>query len=277
MSESEIKLSPSFEFESLHQLHMPVAEVSDDFTLYDLFCIIQSIETTYPGLAAIFGMPCFNKFWEQILLDREEDSSDDVEYLELYWSVDYDTNVVPMTEEEKEKWQKDHNYKNDIFDNENNYWDNLHKGELSDLMGFHGIGDYGEEDIKQWPDHANHKCGYAIEYSSVNNLKHLPIRLNTEVSFYQPFVEKGTQLCRTGFILKRCPSFWCFITSVFWELTFCGFTPAEVSAKSSELSESFCDIQKQMDKLDALGQSVIDKMTDDELEEFLENKDQNDE
>jgi len=277
MGASEIKLSPSFELESLHQLHLPVTEVSEDFTLYDLFCIINDMEQTYPGLAAIFGMPCFDKFWDQICLDREDDDKDDIEYLELHWSVSYDVRVVPMTPEEKAEWQKHHNYPNCALNGENHYWENPKRGELSTLMGFHGIGDYSEEDIKQWPDQANYKCGYAIEFTPVNNLKHLPVKVNNEVSFYQPFVEKGTELCRTGFILEKYPTLWTVITSVFWELTFCGFTPEEVAVKSDELSNICRDAKAAMNKLDQLDQEEVDNMTDDELERFLVDEEQEDE
>ncbi len=268
-----ITLTTEYEMELMH-LHLPVESIDENFTLYDLFIMIRVLEDSYPGIAAIFGMPCFDKFWEQVCLDRDDDDSDDVEYLELYWSVDYDTIVTPKTEEEKAEWKKYHNYPDSIFKGDKNYWDNIKQGELSNLMGFHGIGDFSEEDIKRWPKCADSKCGYAIEFTSVNNLKHLPIVIKEEVSFFQPFLKKDTELSRTGFILTRSPSLWTFITSIFWEITFCGFSPQEVAAKSDDLKKSCRDAKKAMDKFDELSPEEKADMTDYEIELFLENKEE---
>lgn len=264
-----IKLTTEYEMELMH-LHLPIESIDDNFTLYDLFAMIHRLEDLFPGISAIFGMPRFDKFWEQVCLDRDRHDEGDMDYLELYWSVDYDTVVTPKTESEKIEWEKHHNYSDSIFNGDNNYWDNIKQGELSNLMGFHGIGDFSEEEIKQWPDHAEHKCGYAIEFTSVNNLKHLPIVIKEEVSFFQPFAEKGVEISRTGFMLTRSPSLWTFITSIFWELTFCGFTPQEVSERSSDLSESCREAKKAMDMINELSPEELDSMTDDDLEQYIE-------
>ena len=268
-----IKLTTEYEMELMH-LHLPIEDIDENFTLYDLFSMIHVLEQSYPGLAAIFGMPCFDKFWEQVCLDRDDDDGNEIDYLELYWSIDYDITVTPKTEEEKAEWKKHHNYSDSIFKSDNNHWDNIKQGELSNLMGFHGIGDFSKEDIEQWPDHAGCKCGYAIEYTPVNNLKHLPIVIKEEVSFFQPFLKKGTELSRTGFILTRSPSLWTFITSIFWEITFCGFSPQEVKAKSDELSKSCREAKEAMNKLEELSPEERDSMTDYELELFLEDREE---
>ncbi|KKN09516.1 hypothetical protein LCGC14_1046010, partial [marine sediment metagenome] len=228
----------------------------------------------YPGIAAIFGMPCFDQFWNRICFDRDDGDSDSIEYLELYWSINYDTVVTPKTEEEKAEWKKHHNYPNSIFRGDSNYWDNIKQGELSDLMAFHGIGDYSEEDIRRWPECAEKQCGYAIEYTSVNNLKHLPIVIKEEVSFFQPFLKKGTEISRTGFILTRSPSLWTFITSIFWEITFCGFTPKEVAERSNELAESGREAQRAMETLNELSPEERNSMTNRELEQYLEDREE---
>ncbi|KKL70726.1 hypothetical protein LCGC14_2102040 [marine sediment metagenome] len=219
-----INLTTEYEMELMH-LHLPIESIDENFTLYDLFAMVHGLEDLYPGIAAIFGMPCFDQFWNRICLDRDDGDSDEVEYLELYWHVGYDTIVTPMTEEEKVEWQKHHDYSSCIFEGKNNYWDNIKQGELSDLMAFHGVGDFSAEDIEQWPEYAGRKCWYSIGFTPVNNLKHLPIVIKEEVNFFQPFLKKGTELSRTGFILTRSPSLWTFITSVFWGITFYGFMP----------------------------------------------------
>ena len=219
-----INLTTEYEMELMH-LHLPIESIDENFTLYDLFAMVHGLEDLYPGIAAIFGMPCFDQFWNRICFDRDDGDSDSIEYLELYWSINYDTVVTPKTEEEKAEWKKHHNYPNSIFRGDSNYWDNIKQGELSDLMAFHGVGDFSAEDIEQWPEYAGRKCWYSIGFTPVNNLKHLPIVIKEEVNFFQPFLKKGTELSRTGFILTRSPSLWTFITSVFWGITFYGFMP----------------------------------------------------
>lgn len=236
-----IKLTKEYELQLL-DLQNPVDSIDSNFTLYDLFVMTHKFEQSFPGMAAIFGFPTFDTFWEQINLDPT-DRDTDIEYLELYWYVDYDTRVIPMTPEEQIQWRKSHNYPDKLFKG-NRYFDDIKRGTLSDLMGFHGIGIHSESDLRRWPELKDRPCSYAIELSPLNNLKYLPIRLTKEVSFYQPFIEKNTELSRTGFILTKEPTLWCFITSIFWELTFFGYSVAQIAGKREEL-ESACKEAKE--------------------------------
>lgn len=236
-----ITLTKEYELQLL-DLQDPVDSVDPNFTLYDLFVMIHKFEQSFPGMAAIFGFPTFDVSWEQINLDPA-DRNIDIEYLELYWNIDYDTRVVPMTTEEQIRWRKDHNYPDKLFKG-NRYFDDIKRGTLSGLMGFHGIGVHSESDLKQLPELKDHPCAYAIELLQLNDLKHLSIRLTKEVSFYQPFIEKDIELSRTGFILTKEPTLWCFITSIFWELTFFGYSVTQIAEKREEL-ESACEKAKE--------------------------------
>lgn len=236
-----IKLTKEYELQLL-DLQDSVYSVDSNFTLYDLFVMMHKFEQSFPGMAAIFGFPTFDIFWEQINLDRVNYDTD-IESLELYWHIAYDTRVIPMTTEEQIEWRKDHNYPDKLFRG-NRYFDSIKRGTLSGLMGFHGIGAHSEPYLKQWPELKDQPCAYAIELSPLNDLKHLPIRLIKEVSFYQPFIEKNIELSRTGFILTQEPTLWCFITSIFWELTFFGYSVTQIAEKREELESASKEAQE---------------------------------
>jgi len=243
----EIKLTKEYQLE-LHHLQLPIVEVADNFNLYDLFAMVYQFEATFPGLAAIFGLPVFNQFWDQINLVPDKPLA--IDYLELYWGIDYDTKVTPMTEQEIAEWQEtsgpDHFF--NLFGGKtNNYWDDLDRGTLSSLMGFHGVGSYEEKEIEKWPECKNKKCGYAIELTPLNDLKHLSIKLNKKINFRQPFVEEHKQLSRTDFELTQEPTLWCFITSVFWELTFFGYDPDTIKEARDSLSENLKKAMEEME------------------------------
>jgi hypothetical protein len=212
-------------------LQWTVSEVAEDFTLYDLFRLVYQIEISIPGIAATFGMPEFNAFWDQINLDRELDDDDDVEYLELYWSPSYDTRVVKKTGK-----STDQKTVSCLGDNNKNYWDDPKVCEMPNLMSFHGIG-YGcpAKDHHECNNKCSNRTPYGIEFSPINNLAHLPIRISPEVEFYPPYVESDRNFHRTGLKLTIEPTLWCFITSIFWELTFAGYTPNDVADHRQEL------------------------------------------
>jgi len=238
-------------------LQWNVSEVADDFTLYDLFFLVYRMELSVPGIAATFGMPEFQAFWDQINLDREQDDKDDVEYLELYWSPGYDVRTVKR---DTPKTQSDFCVQLGMPDDED-YWDDPKVAHLPNLMSFHGIGplchlEYDDSDILD----DSHVCddddrcvkdsGYGVEFSPLNNLAHLSIRVSPKASFYPPFVETGRDFHRTGFELTIEPTLWCLITSVFWELTFCGFTPDEVSNKRGDIMDRVDEAKAHFDQMD---------------------------
>ncbi|KKN91108.1 hypothetical protein LCGC14_0219730 [marine sediment metagenome] len=229
-------------------LQWQIDKIAEDFTLYDLFRLVYQADIIVPGICATLGMPEFTAFWDQINLERDPDDEKDLEYLELYWRCDYDTRVVKKGGKPTD--QKNHG---DILDNDKNYWDDPKIGEMSNLMGFHGIGP-----LCPLAHTCSHECGddckkedsgYAIEFTSVNNLQHLPIRVSPKVSFHPPFVESDRDFHRTGFELTIQPTLWCFITSIFWELTFVGYTPDEVADKSQEFHDRVDEAKDHMKKL----------------------------
>ena len=113
-------------------------------------------------------------------------------------------------------------------------------------MGFHGIGSGCH--LRTFEDH---ECGddcdditaWGIGLSPVNNLAHLPIRISPAMMFCPPYVESDRDLRKTNFKLKMIPTLWCLITSVFWELTFYGSTPDNVTRERDGLESQISEIR----------------------------------
>lgn len=238
-------------------LQWNVSEVADDFTLYDLFFLVYRMELSVPGIAATFGMSEFEAFWDQIQLDRDSDDIDDVEYLQLYWSLDYDIKVI------KRKSPKPQSAvcKRLGMPDDEDYVDDPKIARMPNLMSFHGIGPHCH--VAEFePDKFDntHICdddercisdsGYGVEFSPINNLAHLPIHVLPQVEFFPPYVEKNRDFKRTSFTLTIEPTLWCFITSIFWELTFCGFTPGEVADKRGDLIDRVDEAKAHFDQMD---------------------------
>jgi hypothetical protein len=238
-----------------YDLQWNVSEIANDFTLYDLFCLVYKANLITPGIAASMGMSNFEAFWDQINLDREQDDISDVEYLELYWSPGYDTRTVKRS---TPKPQSDICKRLGLSSDED-YFDDPKVAEMTNLMSFQGIGPgcpSKDLDFHECGDDCPKDTAYAIEFSPVNNLAHLPVRVSPKVSFFPPYVETGRDFHRTGFELTIQPTLWCLITSIFWELTF-------VSSDPSDIADSKADLMDRVDEAKA----HFDQMNDDEEEE----------
>ena len=218
-------------------LQWTVSKVDDDFTLYDLFRLVYHADQMIPGIFATMGMLEFKAFWDQIQLDRDPDDIDDVAYLELYWHLDYDTRTTKKTGKPTDQPTSNCAI---LRDNKENHWDDPKIAQLPNLMAFHGIGPGCPSkslDFHECGDDCPEDTGYAIEFTPVNNLAHLPIRVSPEVECFPPYVESDREFHRTGFKLTIEPTLWCFITSIFWELTFAGSNPNEVADHMEEISD----------------------------------------
>ena len=249
----------------LTDLQWPIEKIDNDFTLYDLFVLVRRAETLTPGICAAFGMPEFETFWDQINLPRDPDDKDDLEYLELYHHVGYDI----RTTQRKSPKQQSKIYKDLGLPDDKDYWDDPKIGELSNLMGFHGIGPYchlehcnsdepmDESHICDNDDRCLKKSGYGIEFSPLNNLKHLPVRVSPNVEFFPPFVESDRDFHRTGFKLTIDPTLWCLITSIFWELTFVGYTPDKIVNESQKLHDSVDEARTHMQQYGTKIQTLL--------------------
>lgn len=231
-------------------LQWDVTSVSDDFTLYDLFRLVYQADLMIPDIFTTMGMLEFKAFWEQIQRGRDPEDIDDVEYLELHWHFGYETRTTKKTGKPTDQETSNCAI---LRDNNENHWDDPKIASLSNLMGFHGIGPgcpSKDLDLHECGNDCPTDTGYAIEFTPLNNLAHLPIRVSPKVEFFQPYVESDRDFKRTGFELTIHPTLWCFITSIFWELTFAGSNPDEVSDHGGLIMDRMEEAKKYMKKLD---------------------------
>lgn len=213
-------------------LYELVSDISPDLTLYDIFDIVSEAKDDMPWIVDILGIPNFDLFMTQLQSDESYDSQiivDNILSLELYWMPSYDVRIVPS----KCQTAKQHF----LIDPNLNYWDNPYRCEMSTLMSLHGVGD-------ECPlmAHEGHECGndcphtsYGIEFTPLNLIRHIPIRLNDTVKFYPPFVEIDRDFLPTKFTLRILPTLHCLLSSIFWELTFAGDTPEEIKRHSDKI------------------------------------------
>ena len=165
---SSVELTPEYEL-CPSDLQWPVESVSEDFTLFDLFRLIHHAQQDCPQLPDMLGMAYFDAFYEEAT--REPKPSDGLHYLELYWHIDYDAIQT------KKKGGKRAIYQ-----------DSPIRGDMPNLMGFHGIGEHQCAFEGSCPNGCPETDRYAIEMTPVNELVHLPIRMNPEVGMYEPWI-----------------------------------------------------------------------------------------
>jgi len=228
-------------------LQWNVSKVDDNFTLYDLFRLIYHAEMMIPGISTTMGMVKFKEFWEQIQLDRDPQDCNDIQYLNLYWSPSYDTRVTKKTGKSTD--QTDSCLP---IDKTKNYWEDPYVSELPNLMGLHGIGDECPEanfNFHECGDDCEKTTSYAIEFTPINNLAHLPVRVSPEIQFFPPYVESDRDFKRTGLTMTINPTLWCFITSIFWELTFAGSCPDEIENQRNIIIENMEDAKDHLKKM----------------------------
>ncbi len=231
-------------------LQWNVTKIDDDFTLYDLFRLVYHANLMIPDISTTMGMTEFKAFWNQIQLDRDPEDIDDVEYLELYWHIGYDTRTTKKTGKPTDQPTSNCSV---LGNNNENYWDDPKIADLSNLMGFHGIGPgcpSKDIDLHECGEDCPKSTAYAIEFTPVNDLAYLPIRVSPKIKFFPPYVESDRDFKRTGFELTINPTLWCFITSIFWELTFGGSNPNEVSEQRDVLRDMMKEAKEHMKNLD---------------------------
>lgn len=250
----ELILSPSYKLDPC-DLWKQVDEVAEDFTLLDLVRIVRAAETDHPGLAAVFGMPCIDAFYEEVTRERDPDDDDNVTYLELYWTFEHDVEDIPEARRWNRRRPKGRMRMPDIRETPE-------RGEMRNLMCFHGIGKHWD-DLNMGCDDpgCQHHNAYGIWTMSLNNLAHLPIRADIRCRVYRPSLamlrhpirRAAIRLGRLGAPILRWwnaraespiltieirPTLHAFISSVFWELTFGGYHPDERDAKTEEINKA---------------------------------------
>jgi hypothetical protein len=264
----DLELSPSYELD-LRDLPRLVCGVSDDFTLLDLVRIVNAAEAAHPGLAAAFSMPHIDAFYEEATRGRASGDDDCLTHLELYWGFDYDCEDIPEARRRNRRRPKGARRETDIRETPK-------CGTVYSLMCLHGVGrDPGDT--------------YAIWLTPLNDLAHLPVRVNALCAIHKPPLASirhpirraARRLGRVGDPLLRWwdrragkpimtiemrPTLHTLISSVLWELTFAGPLPSDREAQSKHLEEA-CEEAKLASKRGELipMDDMLDEFDDSDL------------
>lgn len=279
----DFTLNPSYELD-LFDLWKQVDEVSDDFTLLDLVRIVRAAETDHAGLASAFGMPCIDAFYEEATRERDPDDDSKVTHLELYWTFEYDVEGIPKARRWNRNRPKGKRRRCDTRETPD-------RGDMRNLMCFHGVGEHWDDPhIDCDRATCKHHNAYGISFTSLNNLAHLPIRMDArcrihgpwEATYRHPIRRAAARLGRLGAPVLRWwdkraespimtigirPTLHTFISSVFWELTFSGPHPDDRDAKSEEIRKSCEDAKGASERGELIGMDdmldELDAMRDD--------------
>lgn len=225
-------LTPNYDLRPF-DLSDPVEEVSEDFTLGDLFAMVHRArgrrswrrlwQREFHRLPEMFGMMHFNAFHKEIAHDCEP--SVNYRYLELCWRVDYDL----------------------VRTDEGELQDDPASADLGSLMDFSGVmGHVCSRHCEGRVCPEVDLCG--ISFTPVNEMAHLVIRMSPEVTTYEPWTKDAGAYSQTGFRMTMFPTLHAFITSVFYELTFYG-GPLERDAERDEIVRRVRDVKSGKSKL----------------------------
>jgi len=273
----DFTLNPLYEM-NLFDLWKQVDGVSDDFTLLDLVRIVRAAEAEHPGLAAAFGMPCIDAFYEEATRERDSDDDSKVTHLELYWTFDYDIERIPKAR----KWNRNRpKGKKRISDTR----ETPDKGDMRNLMCFHGVGghwDYVDCDR----DTCEYHNAYGISLTPLNNLAHLPIQVDTRCRIRKPWREVRNHLIRRVasrlgrfgapivqwwdrraespiMTISIRPTLYTLISSVFWELTFFGPHLDDRDAQFEDLKKSCEDAKGASERGELIDMDdILDELDD---------------
>ena len=135
-----------------------------------------------------------------------------------------------------------------------------------DILEIHWSGDKFEDELSIFPDFHGIKNGedisYALDFTSLNNIKHLVVKLNPNVSIID--MEKK----KLKFLGNQSFSVFDFFHAILNEISFHGL-PSERNERSKELTETFAELKEE--EIQDLQDS--EKITFEDFVEQMDSKD----
>lgn len=113
---------------------------------------------------------------------------------------------------------------------------------LEEWVSFDGIGDppEGDENYKDWPP--GQPVNYALDFSPVDTISELPIKLNNKITVYDETKRHTTYPPPVILEAEKVFTLAEILRGIFWELSFMG-SPKDRNEKSAELMQSIRDIE----------------------------------
>jgi len=182
--------------------------IKEGTTLRDIFKIVDRYKLLKIFIRQYSGCPQIEEFHKQAQEKISVTEDDNLLYLEIYWDADLS------------KYKKELSF--DIG------------------VGFHGI---GKDPDKPKDDNVTTK--YSVSYSPMHTLAHLPIRLNTKFSLYEPWKGKPPQ--EKMFEAKKDFSLLDVLNGIYWDISFMG-GPEENKEFLEEMRQRVEDIKSGKEK-----------------------------
>lgn len=195
-------------------------EVDPDFTLGDLFKIIERHLDEYDLVfSSHLGRFPLKIYIDDINKECPLDDRENMSYLEVYWSAEYFDHY---------KFNKEHPDGFSIGDLKMPPSEPVEEpAEITIYAGFHGWGEYNNDQINE--QDKPQFGGFAIEFTPLRKLKHLPLHLNKNFILYDESGEFKE-------IVKGEREFTVYdvISSILFEISFAG-EPSERDKKWEEI------------------------------------------
>jgi len=157
--------------------------------------------------------------------------------------------------------------------------------ELQEWVSFDGIGDppKDDENYKDWP--VGKPVNYALDFSPVDTLTELPIKLNKKITIYDETNRKGVYPPPVILEAEKTFTLAEILRGIFWELSFLG-SPKDRNEKSAEIMQTMKDIdsgkvktipwEEVKERLEKTLKEDKDLMGEEELDELLKEKEDDD-
>lgn len=191
--------------------------LSDDYTLYDLFKMLQKEMDKYNLIfCSYLGNHDLGNYWIDMCSEFEKAS--DVDYLEVYW-------YCGCNAYEQRGYKE---WKNDISVNPE----------------FHGWGTWDENEHAGIPK--GYKGGMAIEFTPLAELKNLPLRIRTKTKITLDdgtYDEDGNN--KVLFEGDKCFSVFDFVSAILFEISFMG-SPIDRDEALESLVEDRKDAEEKL-------------------------------
>jgi hypothetical protein len=178
---------------------MRYVDLDHSFTLEDVINACMNSQIDMNVLCAILQCPFIKEYYEEMSKPLEEDDDGLIECLELCFSL------------ERHVFEGKHD--------DASYW------------SFHGLGKegvlpddyhkvYSEKEINELIEN-KHRIGYAIEYTPVNEIKHLEIRISDSVCFTD-WSSTGDSIKEQSINCKPSIKLLDLLYEIFYELSYAG-------------------------------------------------------
>jgi len=211
-----------------------VVEIDEDFTLLDFFSIIEEEEEIMEIIfSSHLGRFPLEPFLEEIKKDCPPDSEEDLDYIFCSWDIDqFDYALY---------YEKHKNDKDPMFGKKLTEPKDDDVNEVSIAVGVHGWGKHEPSEEEPFDPDMPY-TSFAIEFTPLYRMKHLPLKLNED------FIIRPENTCGNEEpVVEGKNRFTVFevFGAILSEISFCG-SPDDRDAQWEDISETVDEAKKRL-------------------------------